>query len=48
MAGIILVGCVLLFIESGWSLGNTALLMIILAVVVHDGIVAASHRRQAA
>jgi hypothetical protein len=48
MAGIILVGCVLPFIESGWSLVNTALLMIILAEVVHDGIVAASHRRQAA
>ncbi len=48
MAGIILVGCVLPFTESGWSLVNTALLMIILAEVVHDGIVAVSHRRQAA
>ncbi len=47
MAGMILTGCVMPFTDSGWRIVNAGFLMIILAEVVHDGIVAGSYRRQA-
>jgi hypothetical protein len=47
IAGMILVGCVMPFNSSGWSIVNAALLMIIAAEVVHYGVVVFSYRRQA-
>jgi hypothetical protein len=47
IAGMILVGCVMPFNSSGWSIVNAALFMIIAAEVVHYGVVVASYRRQA-
>jgi hypothetical protein len=47
IAGMILVGCVMPFSSSGWTIINAALVMIVAAEVVHYGIVVVSYRRQA-
>jgi hypothetical protein len=47
IAGMILVGCVMPFNSSGWSIVNAALFMIIAAEAVHYGVVVFSYRRQA-
>jgi len=47
IAGMILVGCVMPFQSSGWSIVNAALFMIIAAEMVHYGVVVVSYRRQA-
>jgi hypothetical protein len=47
IAGMILVGCVMPFKSSGWSIINAALFMIVAAEVVHYGVVVLSYRRQA-
>ena len=47
IAGMILVGCVMPFNSSGWTIINAALFMIILAELVHYGVVVISYRRQA-
>lgn len=46
IAGMILVGCVMPFNSGGWTIVNAALLMIVLAEVVHYGVVVVSYRRQ--
>jgi hypothetical protein len=45
--GMILVGCVMPFHSTGWTIINAALLMIVAAEVVHYGVVVFSYRRQA-
>lgn len=47
IAGMILVGCVMPFSSSGWSIINAALFMIVAAEIVHYGVVVVSYRRQA-
>jgi len=47
IVGMILVGCVMPFRSSGWSIINAALAMIVGAEVVHYGVVVLSYRRQA-
>jgi hypothetical protein len=47
IAGMIVVGCVMPFSSSGWSIINAALVMIVAAEVVHYGVVVLSYRRQA-
>jgi hypothetical protein len=47
IAGMILVGCVMPFRSSGWTIINAALVMIVAAEVVHYGVVVLSYRRQA-
>ena len=47
IGGMILVGCVMPFNSSGWSIINAALFMIIAAEAVHYGVVVFSYRRQA-
>jgi len=47
IVGMILVGCVMPFNSSGWTIINAALVMIVLAEVVHYGVVVFSYRRQA-
>src|SRR4051794_40962531 len=47
IAGMILVGCVMPFNSSGWTIINAALFMIVAAEVVHYGVVVLSYRRQA-
>ena len=47
IAGMILVGCVMPFKSSGWSIINAALFMIVAAEIVHYGVVVFSYRRQA-
>lgn len=46
IAGMILVGCVMPFSSSGWTIINAALVMIVAAEVVHYGVVVLSYRRQ--
>jgi len=46
ITGMILVGCVMPFNSGGWTIVNAALLMIVLAEVVHYGVVVVSYRRQ--
>jgi len=46
IAGMILVGCVMPFHSSGWTIINAALVMIVAAEVVHYGVVVLSYRRQ--
>jgi hypothetical protein len=46
IAGMILVGCVMPFKSSGWTIINAALVMIITAEVVHYGVIVLSYRRQ--
>jgi hypothetical protein len=47
IGGMILVGCVMPFKSSGWSIVNAALFMIVAAEIVHYGVVVFSYRRQA-
>jgi hypothetical protein len=47
IVGMILVGCVMPFSSTGWSIINAALAMIVAAEVVHYGVVVLSYRRQA-
>lgn len=47
IGGMILVGCVMPFKSSGWSLVNAALFMIVAAEVVRSGVEIVSYRRQA-
>ncbi|MFZ0481192.1 MAG: hypothetical protein WAL71_18785 [Terriglobales bacterium] len=47
IGGMILVGCVMPFNSSGWTIINAALATIVLAEVVHYGMVVVSYRRQA-
>ena len=47
ITGMILVGVIMPFISSGWTIVNAALLTIVIAEVVRDGIVVACYRRQA-
>jgi hypothetical protein len=47
IGGMILVGCVMPFRSSGWSIIHAALAMIVAAEIVHYGIVVFSYRRQA-
>ncbi len=47
IAGMILVGCVMPFRSSGWTIINAALFMIVAAEVVHYSVVVFSYRRQA-
>jgi hypothetical protein len=46
IGGMILVGCVMPFNSSGWTIVNAALLMIVLAELIHYGVVVVSYRRQ--
>ncbi|WP_445426434.1 hypothetical protein [Alishewanella sp. HL-SH06] len=48
ITGMILVGVVMPFSNSGWDIVNAALFMIVLAEMVQYGMVAVSYRRQAA
>jgi hypothetical protein len=45
IAGMILVGCMMPFNSSGWTIVNAALFMIVASEVVHHGVVVASYRR---
>ncbi len=45
--GMIVVGCVMPFSSGGWTIVNAALLMIVLAEVVHYGAVVLGYRRYA-
>lgn len=45
MAGMILVGCVMPFSDSGWRIVHAALFFIALAEVVHSGLIVAGYRR---
>ena len=47
IAGMILVGCIMPFNSSGWTIVNAAILWIVAAEVVHYSMVAASYRLQA-
>jgi hypothetical protein len=47
IVGMILVGCVMPFKSSGWSIVHAALAMIVAAEVVHYGSVVFGYRRQA-
>lgn len=46
IGGMILVGCVMPFSSSGWTIVNAALFMIVGAEVVHYGVAVFSYRRQ--
>jgi hypothetical protein len=45
IAGMILVGCVMPFHSAGWTIINAAIVMIVIAEVVHYGVVVFSYRR---
>ncbi len=47
ICGMVLVGCVMPFNSSGWTIINAALVMIVLAEVVHYGAAVVGYRRQA-
>ncbi|HEV2383582.1 MAG TPA: hypothetical protein VG206_27785 [Terriglobia bacterium] len=47
IAGMIVVGCMMPFNSSGWTLVNTALFMIVVAEAVRCAVMVASYRRQA-
>jgi cytochrome b561 len=47
IAGMILVGCVMPFSSGRWTIINAAIFMIVVAEVVHHGVVVTSYRRQA-
>ncbi len=47
LGGVILVGVIMPFSSGGWSIINAALFMIVLAEIVHSGVVVVSYRRQA-
>ena len=44
MTGIVLVGCVMPFSRGGWQIVNAAVLAIVIAKVVHHGLVAVGYR----
>lgn len=44
MAGTILVGCVMPFSDSGWAIVHVALLVIVIAEIVHHGLVVRAYR----
>ena len=46
IVGMILVGCVMPFHSSGWTIVNAALFMIVFAEIVHYAVVVVSYRRQ--
>lgn len=46
VAGMIVVGVVMPFQSVGWKIINAAIFMLVIAELVHYGIVAASYRRQ--
>ena len=48
MAGMIVVGCIMPFTDSGWTIVNTAIFMIVLAEVVRDATVVINYQRQTA
>jgi hypothetical protein len=45
LCGMILVGVVMPFSETPWKIVNTALLAIVIAELVHNGVIVASYRR---
>ena len=47
MTGMILVGCLMPFSSTGWTVVNAAIFWIVAAEVVHYGVVVASYRLQA-
>jgi hypothetical protein len=47
IAGMMTVGCIMPFNSSGWTIINAALAMIVLAELVHYGVIVFSYRRQA-
>ena len=47
IAGMILVGFVMPFTSAGWSLVNAALFMMVVAEIVHNGMVVVGYRRYA-
>ncbi len=48
MAGMILVGCVMPFTDTGWKIVNAAVFMIVVAEAVHDATVIVGYRRHLA
>jgi len=48
IAGMILVGCIMPFNSTGWTIVNAAIFWIVAAEVVHYSAVVASYRLQAA
>ena len=46
IAGMILVGCVMPFSYSGWSIVNAAIAMVVIAEVVHYSVIVVSYRGQ--
>jgi hypothetical protein len=48
IGGMILVGCMMPFNSSGWSIVNSAVFMIVAAELIRNGVLVASYRRQAA
>lgn len=47
IAGMILVGCIMPFLSTGWAIVNAAIFMIVVAEVVRHSLVVVSYRRQA-
>lgn len=45
LAGMILVGVVMPFTETPWKIVNTTLLAIVIAELIHQGVIVASYRR---
>ena len=46
LTGMILVGCIMPFTDSGWKIAHAAVFMIVLAEAVNDGSVVYHYRRQ--
>lgn len=46
IGGMILVGCIMPFTDTGWRIVNSALFMIVLSLVLHDGLIVLAYRRQ--
>lgn len=46
LTGMILVGCIMPFTDTGWEIVNAAVFMIVLAEAVHDASVVTQYRRQ--
>ena len=44
IAGMIVVGCIMPFSKGGWDIVHTALLAIVIAEIVHHGLVAQAYR----
>jgi hypothetical protein len=44
MAGMIIVGCFMPFSDQGWDIVHAAILMIVVAEIVHHGLVVRAHR----